>query len=82
MDSSYKGILSGSCPCSSPAYLTPQFRNGSGGVYSNKWGADLAPNRAVTSTDQKGGPIQHPVQALVTTTTITPPIKGIMANTH
>lgn len=47
-----------------------------GGFYSN-WGADCAPNKAVTTTDQIGGSAQLPAQALVTTKTITLPVKGI-----
>ena len=39
----------------------------------------LPPCRAVTSTKQRGGPTQHPLQALVTTATNTPPIKGTRA---
>ena len=67
---------------SSRACFTPQFRNRSGGVYSNNQGAHPAPSRAVTTTEQGGGPAQHLVQALVTTTMITPPIKEIMASTY
>ena len=53
-----------------------QLRNGSGALYHNNEGTDPAPDRAVTTTAQRGGPAQYPVQALVTTTPVTPPIKG------
>ena len=61
--------------CSSPIYLILQLRNGSGGFYSNNWGADPVPNRAVTTTEQRVISAQHPVQVLVTTPS-TPPYQG------
>ena len=48
-------------------YLTPQLRNGSRSYYCQQLGADPTPNRAVTTTEQNGGLIQHPRQALITT---------------
>ena len=68
--------------CSRPAYPTLQLRNRCGGFYSNNWGADPAPDRTVMAKEQRRRPAQHLVQALVTTTPITPPIKGIIASTH
>ena len=62
--------------CSSPTYLTPQLRTGSGNFYCNNWEADPAPDRAVTTIEQSGGPAQHPVQALVTTTPVHPLLRG------
>ena len=38
--------------------------------------------RLLTSTEQRGGPLQHLVQTVVKTITITPPVKGIRASTH
>ena len=38
-----------------------------------------ATNRAVTTSEQRRDPAQHPVQVLVTTRPATPLIKGIMA---
>ena len=46
------------------------------GFYSNNWGADLAPDKAVTPTEKRGGYAQYPGQALDTTTPITPPYQG------
>ena len=40
------------------------------------------PPLTVTTTEQKGGPAQYPVQALVTTISVTPPIKGMLASVH
>ena len=40
------------------------------------WGADSAPSRAMTTTEQREGHTQHPVQALFTTTLITCPLMG------
>ena len=40
---------------------------------------DPAPDRAVTTTEQRGGSTQYPVQVLVTTTLVTFPIKEITA---
>ena len=59
-----------------------QLRNRSGGFYSNTSEADPVPDKAVTTTELRGGPAQHPVQDLVTTTPVTPPIKGIMASIY
>ena len=67
---------------SNTTYLTQQLRNGSGGFYCNDWGPDPAPNRTVTTTEQREVPTQYPVQTLVTTTPVTPPIKVIMTSTH
>ena len=50
--------------------------------YSNNQGADPVHLRIVTTTEQRGGPAQHGVQALVTTTPITPPIKGIVVSIY
>lgn len=36
----------------------------------------------VTTVEQRGGPTQYPVQALVTTTSVIPPDKGIIANIY
>lgn len=52
------------------------------GFYSNSWGPDPLPNRAVTSTKQRGGPAQHPGQAVVTTTAATLPSRGQGASTR
>ena len=38
---------------SSPAYLTIQFKNESGDVYSNNWKADLTRDRAMTTAEQR-----------------------------
>ena len=51
-----------------------QLRNRSGGLYTNSEVLDPTPAKAVTASEQGGGPPQHPGQVLVTT----PPIKGIM----
>ena len=59
-------------PSFSPTYLTLQLENRSGGFYFNNWGADPAPKRAVTSTEQIGGLTQHPVEVQVTTIPISP----------
>ena len=71
---------------SNPAYLTLQLTNTAQkqiwGFYSNTSGADTAPDKAVTTTELRGGPAQPPVQDLVTTTPVTPPIKGIMASIY
>ena len=45
--------------CSGLTYLTLQLRTRSQGFYSNNWGAGPAPNRAVATTEQRGGPTQH-----------------------
>ena len=52
--------------CSCTAHFTPGFRNRSVGFCTNIWGTDPAPNRAMTSTEQRGGSAQPPVQAPVT----------------
>ena len=65
---------------SNPSCLTLQLRNESGGLYSNNQGADPAPDRAVTTTEQRG-PIPYPVQAVVTTTPVTPH-QGGTGHTH
>ena len=59
-------------PSFSPTYLTLQLENRSGGFYFNNWGADPAPKRAATSTEQIGGLTQHPVEVQVTTIPISP----------
>lgn len=61
---------------SSPTYPVLQIRNVSGGFYSDSWGADRTPDRTKTATEQRGGPVQHPVKALVTITLITTPYQG------
>ena len=84
-----RGILGGSSPsrrvpipptlyCSSQM----QRRDRSGGFCSNTQGVDLVPDRAVTTTEQRGGPAQYPVQVLITTTPFTPPIKGVGNSQH
>ena len=45
--------------CSGLTYLTLQLRTRSQGFYSNNWGAGPASNRAVATTEQRGGPTQH-----------------------
>ena len=45
------------------------------GFYSNNWGPNLAPDRAMTATEQIGF-AQQPVQALITTTQNTPLPRG------
>ena len=75
----YRGILSGSAPSGSALVLPTAHCSSEtdlGDVSSYTWGADPAPDRAVTTADQRGGPIQRPVQVLVTTTAITPPCQG------
>ena len=57
--------------CFGPTYLTLQLENRSGGFYFN-WGADPAPKRAVTSTEQIGGLTQHPGEVQITTIPISP----------
>ena len=52
-------FLRGSAP--SPTYLTSQLRTGSGGFYSNNWGADPDPDRAMTTTRAKRRP--HPTSS-------------------
>ena len=66
----------------SPTYLTLKLRNGSQGFYSNNWETEPAPDRVVTTTEQRGYLTQYSGQALVTTTKITPPIKGEIDSTH
>ena len=46
------------------------------GFNSNNWGAESSPNGAMTTTEQREGHTQHPVQALFTTTLITCPLMG------
>ena len=58
-----------------------QLRTRSGGFYSNTQGTDLVPDRAVTTTERRGGPVQYPGQVLGTTP-LTPPIKGTTASIH
>ena len=50
--------------------------------YSNNQGADSVYLRIVTTTEQSRGPAQHGVQALLTTTPITPPIKGLVVSIY
>ena len=57
------------CECSSPAYLTTGEQN-------------IPCNKAVTAKEQRWGPVQHPVQAVVTITPNTPPIKGTIRGQH
>ena len=58
----------------SAAHLTLQLRSGSG-IKTNNCGVDPAPDRALTTTEQTGGPAQYPGQALVTTPA-KPPYQG------
>ena len=68
-------------PSTSNSRSETQLRNRSGELYSNRYGADTASDRAVTTTEQRGGPTQYPGQALITTTPVKPHIKGITAHT-
>lgn len=61
---------------SSPAFFLLQLRTRCGGFYSNSCQAGTAPQRAVTTTEQRGCPAQHTVQLLVTMPPITSPMKG------
>jgi len=70
VDSPWGGICSGSFPSENAAVpptshcsLEPDL-----GASTPTTGADPAPNRALTATEQKGSPAQYPVDALVTTT--------------
>ena len=58
--------------CFGPTYLTLQLENRSGGFYFNNWGADPAPKKAVTTTEQIRGLIQQPVEVQVSTIPISP----------
>ena len=85
VNSSRGVILSGFSPSgSSPIPPTShcrseaQLRNRAEGLYSNNKGADPTPNRTVTTIEQRGDSSQYLGQALVTTTPIKPPIKGLM----
>ena len=69
------------CLLQRPAYFTSQLRNGSGGFYHN-CGAGPAPNRTVTTIEQRGGPAQYPVQAFVITMPVTRSTKEITNSTH
>lgn len=67
--------------CSKPSNLpTPGHSHSSEveqGVASAPTKEQTLPWRgAVTTVEQRGGPPQYPVQALVTTASITPPLKG------
>lgn len=44
--------------CSSLTYLTLQLRTGPGGFYSNNWGANPTPDRAVTTKEEAPPNIQ------------------------
>ena len=86
VNSSRGGMLNGFFPSRSvqiPLTLQhrseTQLRNRSGAIYSNSWGADPTPDRAVTSTEQRGRAVQYPGQALVHKTPVKPLIKGITA---
>lgn len=50
--------------------------------YSNNWGGHLTPYRTVTDKGKRRGLAQYPVQTLVTTRPITPPIKRITAQSE
>ena len=63
------------------AHLTLQLRSGSG-IKTNNCGADPAPDRAVTTTEQREGPNQYPGKAWITTTPIISPTQGIRASKH
>ena len=84
-----RGKLSGSSPSGSAPILTilhcsseMQVRKGSGGFYSQQLGSRPCPKQGCSNHRAKRRPTQYPVQALVTTTSVTPPIKGIMASIH
>ena len=49
------------------------------GLYSNNQRANLMPDKARTTTEQRGGPTPYLVLALINTTTIKPSNKGIIA---
>ena len=49
------------------------------GLYSNNQRANLMPDKARTTTEQRGGPIPYLILALINTTTIKPSNKGIIA---
>lgn len=66
--------------CSHPIYPNQQLRNRSGSIYSNWEQKGLWCQPRLWC--QRGGPAQYPVQALVTATPISPPIKGLMASAH
>ena len=73
--------------CFSPIYLTPQIRNTGKkqiwwGLYSNHWRADLVPDRGVKVTEQNGDLTQFSRQGEVTTTSVKPHNKEIMADIH
>ena len=60
-----------------------QVRNRSGGgLYSNHWRADLIPDRGVKVTEQNGDLTQFSRQGEVTTTSVKPHNKEIMADIH
>ena len=66
-------------------YFPPQLRSiaqkSIWGLLLQQPGSRLASDRAVTPTEQRGGPTQHSGQSLVPTP-VTPPIKGITANVY
>lgn len=53
---------------SNPTYLTLQLRTGSESFYFKDWEADAAPNRVMTTSEQRSSHTQCPVQELLTTT--------------
>lgn len=53
-----------------------QLRNRSGAIYSNNWGTAPLPDKAVTSTEQRGRAVQYPGQALVLKPQSNPLSKG------
>lgn len=53
--------------CLSCTKAETEIKNISGGSYPNNQEEDPGPDRAVTTREQRTGPTQYPVQALVTT---------------
>ena len=51
------------------------------GFYPITWGADPAPDRMVTATEQRGNPTSYPTQALHPPMPATLPVKGKTAST-
>ena len=85
VNSSREWILSFSAGGSAPTPPTSrhrsesQLRHPSAGLHSNNQGGDSGVDKAVITTVPKGGPTQYPGQALINTTPIKVPVKGIMA---
>ena len=59
-----------------------QLSNWSAGLYSNNMRANPTPDRAMTTTEQRGVYNLYPGQALVTTIPVKPSIKKIMASKY